>query len=112
MQSYAADFFKSFDPHKKFKKWASVEVSSAEYIPAGMESIELPEGLYAVFEYKGDASNAAEAFQYILGVWLRNSVYELDVRPHFEELGEKYKKDDPVSEEEIWIPVKLKSSFK
>ncbi|MEP7234441.1 MAG: GyrI-like domain-containing protein, partial [Ignavibacteriota bacterium] len=45
-------------------------------------------------------------FQYILRTWVPNSNYELDDRPHFEILGEKYKKDDPSSEEEIWIPIK------
>jgi AraC family transcriptional regulator len=38
--------------------------------------------------------------------WLPDSEYRLDVRPHFEVLGEKYKNDDPESEEEIWIPIK------
>ena len=37
------------------------------------------------------------------------SEYILDKRPHFEILGEKYKNDDPASEEEVWIPVRLKS---
>ncbi len=39
---------------------------------------------------------------------LPNSEYELENRPHFEVLGEKYKNNDPNSEEEIWIPIKKK----
>jgi len=39
---------------------------------------------------------------------LPNSDYELDNRPHFEILGKKYKNNSADSEEEIWIPVKLK----
>jgi len=35
-----------------------------------------------------------------------SSDYELDNRPQFEILGQKYKNNDPSSEEEIWIPVK------
>ncbi|WP_371811654.1 GyrI-like domain-containing protein [Flavobacterium sp. M31R6] len=38
--------------------------------------------------------------------WIPNSKYDLDHRPHFEILGAKYKKDDPNSEEEIWVPIK------
>lgn len=45
--------------------------------------------------------------EYIYGSWLPNSTeYARDNRPHFEILGEKYKNNDPESEEEIWIPVK------
>jgi AraC family transcriptional regulator len=40
---------------------------------------------------------------------MRDSAYDLDNRPHFEILGEKYKNESPDSEEELWIPVKLKA---
>ncbi len=65
-----------------------------------------PSGLYAVFIHKGDASTAPKTFEYIFGTWLPNSEYLLDNRPHFEILGEKYKNEDPNSEEEVWIPIK------
>jgi AraC family transcriptional regulator len=39
---------------------------------------------------------------------LPNLGYTLDDRAHFEVLGEKYKNNDPLSEEEIWIPIKKK----
>ncbi|MFM9945765.1 MAG: GyrI-like domain-containing protein, partial [Bacteroidia bacterium] len=44
----------------------------------------------------------------IYGTWIPNSEYNLDNRPHFEILGEKYKNNHPDSEEEIWIPIKPK----
>ena len=47
-------------------------------------------------------------FQYIFGTWLPTSIYTIDNLPHFEILGKKYKNNDPTSEEEIWIPIKLK----
>jgi AraC family transcriptional regulator len=108
MQIYAPLFFQNFDPNAEFEKLALTEVSDFDHIPDGMETFTLNSGLYAVFLYKGDASNAAETFQYILGTWLPASDYMLDTRPHFEILGDKYKKGDPNSEEEIWIPVRLK----
>ena len=73
-----------------------------------METFTLIGGLYVVFLYQGIASAGAKTFQYILGTWLPNSEYTLDNRPHFEILGEKYKNEDPSSEEEIWIPIKFK----
>lgn len=75
-----------------------------------MNTFILRGGLYAVFIHKGDASKAAQTFQYIFGTWLPNSAYVLDDRPHFEILGEKYKRDSPDSEEEVWIPIKKKES--
>jgi AraC family transcriptional regulator len=73
-----------------------------------MEIIEIPEGLYAVFNYKGDQTNAVSFFNIIYTEWLPNSDYQLDNRPQFEILGEKYKNNDTSSEEEIWIPIKKK----
>ena len=109
MQIYQLDYFKNFNPSVEFKKMAAVEVADFESIPDDMQSFLIPAGLYAVFHYKGDNRNAATAFQHILGTWLPNSIYELDTRPHFEVLGEKYKNYDSNSEEDIWIPIKEKN---
>ena len=97
-----------FDPQTEFVKWAVVPVSDFDFVPEGMQLLIVEEGLYAVFNHIGDASKARETFGYIYGVWLPNSEYELDNRPQFEILGEKYKNNAADSEEEIWIPVKRK----
>lgn len=73
-----------------------------------METVEIQEGLYAVFKYKGDQSGIASFFNSIYTEWLPSSNYQLDNRPQFEILGDKYKNGNPNSEEEIWIPVKQK----
>ena len=109
MQVYDESFdFKKFSPATPFEKWAAIEVADFNTIPAEMEAYTLTGGLYAVFLYKGSSSDFAKPFQYIFGTWLPNSDYTLDNREHFEILGEKYKNNDPASEEEIWIPVKKK----
>lgn len=102
--------FQHFNPDAEFEKWAAMEVSDFENIPENMEPFVLNEGLYAVFIHKGPASEGAATFGYIFGTWLPNSEYKIDLRPHFDLLGEKYKKDDPDSEEDIWVPIKLKES--
>lgn len=107
INSYDPLYFDNFNPNATFEKWAAIEVSDFNTIPDEMETITLTGGLYAVFLYKGLNSNT-EIFQYIFGTWLPNSEYILDNRPHFEILGEKYKNNDPNSEEEIWIPIKAK----
>ncbi|MDR2145811.1 MAG: GyrI-like domain-containing protein [Tannerella sp.] len=104
---YKSTHFSNFNPTNEFEKWATVEVSDFENVPEEMETFVLPSGLYAVFDYKG-LNTDNSIFQYILGTWLPNSDYVLDDRPHFEILGEKYKNNDPESEEKIWIPIKSK----
>jgi AraC family transcriptional regulator len=101
------DSFDFTQPTREFEKWATMEVTTFDEIPESMESFELVGGLYAVFFYKG-LSTDTSIFRYIFGEWLVSSEYLLDNRPHFEILGERYKNNDPNSEEEIWIPVKLK----
>lgn len=109
LQVYDPLYFKHFNPSTEFEKWALIEVNDFESVPDGMEVFTLPEGQYAVFLHKGPASSGPKTFQYIFGTWLPSAEYVLDDRPHFEVLGEKYKHEDPSSEEEIWIPIKPKN---
>lgn len=109
LQDYGSDFdFRNFAPHILFDKWAAVEVSDVHQIPEAMQSYTLRGGLYAVFLYKGDAKSAAPFFDYIFNTWLPSSAYLVDNRPHFELLGAAYKNNDPNSEEEVWIPIRLR----
>lgn len=105
MQIYSPNYFDQFNPNNEFVKWAAIEVTDFKNTPSGFETFELPGGVYAVFLHKGSANTGAKTFQYIFQEWLPSSGYRLDNRPHFELLGEKYKNNDPSSEEEFWIPV-------
>ena len=106
LQQYPIDYFQSFDPARSFEKWAAVAVSSVDQIPAEMDTLIL-KGTYAVFDFQGTPAEFGNAIQYILSIWLPQSKYQLDDRPHFEWLGDRYKHNDPKSEEEIWIPIRL-----
>ena len=101
-------YFDSFSPATEFDKWAAVKVTNMTSVPEEMEALTIPAGLYAVFPFKGMASEAQAMYQFILGTWIPNSIYELDHRPHFAVMGEKYKNNDPDSEEELWIPIQSK----
>ncbi|WP_159023106.1 GyrI-like domain-containing protein [Formosa sp. L2A11] len=105
MQVYDSSYFENFNPETEFEKWATVEVLDFNNIPEDLDFFNLEGGKYAVFDYKGSSKDNS-IFQYIFRTWLPNSEYELDNRPHFEILGEKYKNNNPDSEEEIWIPIK------
>ena len=102
------NFFKRFNPANEFEKWAAVKVRDFDVIPDGMHALIIPPGQYAVFLYKGKPSAAQETYQYIYGDWIPNSQYDLDDRPHFAVMGDKYMGEHPESEEELWIPVRKK----
>ena len=105
LRVYSQNYFANFSPSTEFEKWACIEVASFDEVPSDMETLVIPEGLYAVFPYKGLPSDGAETFRSIYGLWLPSSGYQLDDRPHFEILGNKYKNDDPSSEEDIYVPI-------
>lgn len=100
--------FDQFTSQTMFEKWAAVEVTSIEDIPKGFEIFVLPAGKYARFIHKGPANTFPETSRYIFGNWIPNSQYDLDARPHFEIMGEKYQPDSPASEEKVYIPIQIK----
>jgi AraC family transcriptional regulator len=108
VEVYGPQFFDKFDPNTEFDKWAAVEVTDFDTSPDEMDTIISPSGLYAIFLYKGPASEGQKTYQYIFGTWLPNSDFLLDSRPHFAIMGDKYKHEDPSSEEELCIPIKPK----
>lgn len=105
VEIYPEQFFEQFNTEVNFEKWAAVKVSQAENIPKSMEALEIPAGTYAVFPFKGVSANVPQLMQYVFGTWLPQSGYQLDHRPHFALMGEKYKNNDPDSEEDFWIPI-------
>lgn len=111
MQVYdkGADF-KSMKPTSVFTKWAAIEVSDHTNIPDMLQPYVLNAGLYAVFIHKGLPADFHKTFNYIFQEWLPDAAYEIDAREHFELLPETYRPDDPMAEEEIWIPVKEQSN--
>ena len=106
LEVYPPEYFDKIYLSNEFEKWAAVEVHEFIKIPKGMETITSPEGPYAVFLYKGPASEAFQIYQYIYQNWIPNSEYVLDFRPHIAVMGKNYNNESKDSEEEIWIPIK------
>lgn len=100
--------YHTFTPTTTFTKWALAEVSDFDSVPEGFKPFTLNGGLYAVFNLVGTIPQFIALNNYIFTEWLPNSEYELDHREHFELLGDKYKRNDPTSEEQVWIPIKAK----
>lgn len=105
---YPQDYFQSFHPSRNFEKWAGVEVSLTNDTLIGLESLRIENGMYAEFLYQGLPKEAGVFYQNIFRNWLPNSKYQLDASPHFEVMGEKYKNEDPNSEELVYIPITLR----
>ena len=106
LEIYSPGFFDNFNPAKRFQKWAAIEVTNFEEVPDDMSTLLIPAGQYAIFIHRGTAGEAAKTYRFIFETWMPGSGFAIDDRPHFAVMGEKYKNDDPESEEEIWIPVK------
>ena len=87
-------------------KWAAVPVTSSNNIPQGLQTHELRGGMYAVFIHRGLPADFPGTMNYIFQEWLPASGYLFDWREQFEVMGEKYKHNDPASEEEVWIPIR------
>ncbi|MBC2839211.1 GyrI-like domain-containing protein [Robiginitalea sp. SC105] len=103
-----AEYLRDFDPHRTFRKWAGVPVTTWEGLPEPLEKLELPEGLYAVFRYRGSPRTVGAFYHRILTEWLPASLYDLEHRPHLAVMGPTYLGDHPDSEEDLWIPVRVK----
>lgn len=102
------NFFKQFNQQAEFEKWAAVKVNDTAVVPDSMETLVIPSGLYAVFPFKGVPADVPQFLQYVFSTWMPQSGYLLDDRPHFALMGEKYKNNDPDSEEDFWIPIQPK----
>jgi AraC family transcriptional regulator len=99
------DFFQNFDPINNFNKYAGVKVDQYSKMPQGLDELIIPQGEYAVFDYIGKPSEAAETYRYIYYKWLPESGYALDDRPHLAIMGDKYKGECNDSEEQLLIPI-------
>lgn len=83
------------DDEINYTYWFCVEVDSCEEIPEGMAVKTVPQGKYAVFIFDGAEGTLngekldCDVYDFIDGVWLPNSGFELSDSPDFEAIFEK-----------------------
>jgi AraC family transcriptional regulator len=106
IEVFPKGFLENYSGDAPFEKWAAVEVASDAILPEGMQSLHCPEGLYAIFRYKGPDHRASEIYTYIYREWLPASGYVADDRPHFAVMGAEYKRGAEDSEEDICVPIR------
>jgi AraC family transcriptional regulator len=63
IQVYDSRYFEQFNPDTVFEKWAAVNVRDGRSIPAGMDLLTIPAGLYAVFLHRGGPPTGPSTFQ-------------------------------------------------
>jgi len=84
---------------------AAVSVTSADGLPQGMVSLQLPAGTYAAFRYP--LSGLGKGFGEIFNVLLPQSGYQqVAGQPLFERYDEAFDPGNPESGVEIFIPVR------
>lgn len=105
LQNYSNFNFKSFSLNTIFEKWIGVAVADFNDVPKEMHALTITSGKYVVIDFKGSIPEFMKLWQYIHSMWLPNSEFKLDNRPHFERLPPSYSPMQEVNEEEIWIPI-------
>ena len=107
IQIFQEDTFAStsFNENTLFDMWAAIEVTKIEQPPADMESYIIYGGTFVTFTLKGEQPTLTEQYNYLINDWLPKEGYCIDNRAHFQVMGDKYKRNDPNSEEEAWIPI-------
>ncbi|MGY0393458.1 GyrI-like domain-containing protein [Bizionia sp. KMM 8389] len=106
IQVYGDFKIQKMTPETPFEKWIGVAVTNLDALPNNMDGLLIPGGKFLVFTFKGDVSGFITFWQELHRVWLPNSEYELDDRPHFEKLPASYNPASSENEEEIWVPIK------
>ncbi|MCB0645958.1 MAG: GyrI-like domain-containing protein [Saprospiraceae bacterium] len=104
IRSYPAGFYTNFNPKKEYKKAAMIRLAEGYQMPAEFDTFEIPEGLYAIFEYNG-AKEANSAFDYIFSEWFPSAPFEIDDRPHFDIIL-PMKRQDEDAKQRICIPIR------
>lgn len=99
--------FSNMTAQTQFEKWAAIE---SQYFPNPPQELETTtiSGKYAVFVHKGLPSDFPKTAAFIYGEWIPNSDFTVDRRQHFEILPPTYRPNDPMAQEEVWVPIKKK----
>lgn len=104
---YPEGFLQNFNPHAEFDKWAAVRLKENAALPESLDELPVPEGLWAIFTFTGTKADTAGFYRYIYNEWLPGSGYVTDERPHMALMDERYRNNDPASQEDILIPLRL-----
>ncbi|MDN5342635.1 MAG: AraC family transcriptional regulator [Oceanotoga sp.] len=90
----------------KFSYMAAVTLEDDEKPYEEMETLNIPQAYYAVFEHVGDVKTMSQTFNKIFQEWLPNSEYTYDPKgKDFELYNEDFKPHQKESKVYIYLPV-------
>ncbi|BCN31914.1 AraC family transcriptional regulator [Anaeromicropila herbilytica] len=98
------EYMPNITDESEFSYFAGVEVKDFSDIPKGMLIKIIPNSKYAVFTHKGSLSKLKDTYNFIYGVWLPQSGYELAELDTIELYDSRSNAAD--SEFDIHIPLK------
>ena len=96
-------------PHE-MQYLAGVAVSKVTDVPAGMVSMTVPAGTFAVFTHRGPIKNIGATIEEIYRVWLPGSGYRHSQIADVEVYDHRFCVDSADSEMEYWISVTPKTT--
>jgi predicted transcriptional regulator YdeE len=94
------------NPECGFDYLTGVEVTSAERLPEGFQTVAIPAGRYLVFTHSKHVSKLAEAIDAIWSKWLPNSQYQTAESPCFERYTAEFDPNAGTGGMEVWVPLK------
>lgn len=95
------------DEAERFRYMAAAEVTDAEGLPPGFQTLRLPSQRYAVFVHRGHISGIAATCHRIFGDWLPGSGEEHGELPDLiERYDDRFDPRTGMGVTEIWIPLK------
>lgn len=96
------------DCESELSYFAGLPVADATPVPAGMQALSLPGGLYARFTHTGPLSEIRETMRQIYAEWVPTSGYALDQRPDLEVYDSRFRPDLGQTTFDVLIPIKEK----
>jgi AraC family transcriptional regulator len=85
---------------------AGMSVKDFSHVPDGMLAHTVKPAEYAVFEHHGLLDTMHKSYEYIYGVWLQESGYQMADADALEIYDERFKPGQEDSMFEIWVPLK------
>ncbi len=103
IQIYPADYYKQFNPSATFIKWAALAEQDSSLDELGLAKLCVPAGKYLCFQMGG--REPEQFFSKLYTVWLPQSKYSLDHRPHFDKIWPDKVTRGSILKQEVYIPI-------
>src|SRR5262249_37034244 len=95
----------NFDDEGQFDYMCAVEVAGTPKLPAGFQTLSVPEQRYAVFTHRGHVAGIRATFAAIWRQWMPESGCTPANAPTLERYGPEFNPATGMGGFEIWIPI-------